>query len=630
MRKNGTALMGGYETTTLWRTAFAPKTPAAKPHRDAINLLRASLLTLESKIEPLLATIPESCRGLTIHDITHVHQLWEVASIICGPKYPINPLEGFVLGAAFLIHDSGLTAAAYPGGLPAIKGTKYYLDRVGSLLRAEHGKTPSRIAITSPPEPIAEIALFDTLRAIHAKQAETILENINPHPLTGLPYPLFPDSDLFLDCGEIIGLVAASHHWPIKKLQTIFAEPRTAPARFPAWHIDALKLACILRTADACAIDERRARIMPFILSSPEGVSRDHWVFQALLNPGAMNGQSLSFQSKRPFSRQQMPAWWLAFDAIKIADRELRDCNQLLRIKSITGIDRTFAARDVDGANNPERLKDIIRVGGWTPVDTSVRIENPISLIESLGGRHLYGDDHAAPLRELIQNAADAIRARRTRLNGYDESNSSPGTIEVSIKADERDNHIHSLTVSVADDGIGMEPDVLTGTLLDFGRSLWGTEEAAGRHPGLSSDPKFKPTGRFGIGFYAIFMIADDVRVISRPWNAGVKDAKTLHFRSGVKSRAELRDFDEEEDGKLDTRHSTVIRARIAKLNWPGRFASLSAFSNEYETLDSAHFWSMFERTLRQLVFALDVKCCLSINGRQSVPLNRPSVRRTV
>jgi hypothetical protein len=258
-----------YQQTTLWTTSFSDAGLRTEVQRDACNDLLSALRTLESRVTPLLDKIDESCHELTIHDITHVHQLWSVASEVCDPDYPLNPLEGFVLGAAFLIHDAGLTAAAYPGGLPALENTNYYRDRVAALLRTVGNEPPTEEALENPSAEIRQRALFDTLRAIHAKRAETLLEYEQPHPLTGQPYRLLSDPDLFLDCGAVIGRVAASHHWNIDDVDERFQDPLTAPARFPGWSIDGVKLASILRASDACAIDERRARIMPFLLSSP-------------------------------------------------------------------------------------------------------------------------------------------------------------------------------------------------------------------------------------------------------------------------------------------------------------------------------------------------------------------------
>jgi hypothetical protein len=180
-----------YQLTSLWENAFGDAGLKNDVQKTARNDLLVALRKLDRRVASLLAKIDQSCHQLTIHDISHAHQLWSVASEICGPDYPLNPLEGFVLGASFLIHDAGLTAAAYPGGLPALRKTDYYKDRVAALLRAGGNDAPDEPSLHSTSEEIARRALFDTLRAIHATRAETLLEETKPHPLTGLPYPLF-------------------------------------------------------------------------------------------------------------------------------------------------------------------------------------------------------------------------------------------------------------------------------------------------------------------------------------------------------------------------------------------------------------------------------------------------------
>jgi hypothetical protein len=616
-------MIADYQLTALWATAFC-KVGLQDNQKTARDDLLSALRKLEARVAPLLAKIDASCHELTIHDISHVHQLWSVASEICGPDYPLNPLEGFVLGAAFLIHDAGLTAAAYPQGLTGLRQTNYYRDRVAALMRSVGNGAPDEKMLESPSDEIAQRALFDTLRAIHAKRAETLLDEVKPHPLTGQPYPLFSDLDLFLDCGETIGLVAASHHWNIDDVDERFQDPLTAPANFPGWPIDAVKLACILRAADACAVDERRARIMPFILLNPSGVSRDHWIFQAYLKPAERRDEALVFQSKFPFSREHMSAWWVAYDAIRIADRELRNCDQLLRDRAISGRHPTlkpFLARRIEGAGEPGHLKNAVQVSGWTPVDTAVRIDNPISLVEKLGGWHLYGADFSAPFRELLQNAADAVRARRRRQNGYEGTSEYPGRIDITFDSDSKDEELSNFKMIVADDGVGMSSNVMTGALLDFGRSFWDTSEAAENYPGLLSDPLFQPTGKFGIGFYSIFMIADDVKVISRPWQAGPKDAKVLHFQNGARGRAEFRDFHQDEDGYYAPKYSTIIIAKVKYPRWLGHFASLSHGSPSINQL-----WKNLVRASKELVFALNVECWLSNGGLDSEKLNEPGV----
>ncbi len=170
----------------------------------------------------------------------------------------------------------------------------------------------------------------------------------------------------------------------------------------------------------------------------------------------------------------------MAFDAIAVADRELRACDRLLKRraeKNDHNQNLPLKAKRVEGAEDAETLANYVCVNGWRPVDTSARIDDPLAIIESLGGKNLYGDDVSAPLRELLQNAADAVRARR-ELGGYDpNAGSFPGKIEIIVESLSTDTGRWRLTV--VDDGVGMPEDVLTGEFLDFGKSLWNSDQLA-------------------------------------------------------------------------------------------------------------------------------------------------------
>jgi nitrogen fixation/metabolism regulation signal transduction histidine kinase len=93
-----------------------------------------------------------------------------------------------------------------------------------------------------------------------------------------------------------------------------------------------------------------------------------------------------------------------------------------------------------------------------------------------LGGEELYGDDPTVPLRELIQNGADAIRARRLA----DDKDSDWGAICVKQETvDGKD------VITVVDNGVGMSREVLCGPFIDFGTSYWGSALMVKEHPGL-------------------------------------------------------------------------------------------------------------------------------------------------
>ena len=563
-----------YRNTTLWKAAFCG-TGLTKAERSAREKLKVALNDLETHVSDILTKIPPDCRGLTVHDIRHIHQLWDVASTICGRKYPVNPLEGFVLGAAFLIHDAGLTAAAYPGGIEGIRQTQFYQDMLATELKRDDPNQGFMEQAAVPKETHDKI-LFAFLRSVHAERALNLLNQAYIHPITRHGWTLI-SSELLLDVGMIVGKIAASHHWDIGRVSREFGDPLSPPAAFRGWPIDALKLACILRCADACAIDERRAPVMAFILENPRGVSRDHWAFQSYLKPGhlPLSQEGLIFQSKRPMKREDMDAWWLAYEGIMLADRELRDSDRLFKYRAGQGDRRKeipLAAKRVEGSGDASLLSRYVTVEGWAPVDTAVRISDPMVLVEQFGGKQLYGNDHSAPIRELIQNAADAVRARRRRPNGYGRNEGdNAGRIQISIEKLD-----HSWLMRISDDGIGMPGEVLTGAFIEFGKSLWRSDKLSSLYPGLASDPDFNPTGQFGIGFYATFMIGEDVKIMSKPYNGGDENRKVLHFRKGVRSRAEFRDYDADLDGNWPFALSTVIEIKFDSDEWISQFARIS------------------------------------------------------
>src|SRR3546814_289514 len=119
-------------------------------------------------------------------------------------------------------------------------------------------------------------------------------------------------------------------------------------------------------------------------------------------------------------------------------------------------------------------------------------------------------------LRELIQNAADAVQARRR----FDERDSDYGLISVGLE-----DRVDGTWLLVEDNGIGMSELVLTGPLLDFGTSFWRSPLAMDEFPGLMA-AGMTAIGRFGIGFFSVFMLGSEVRVYSRRFDLGVGDGR--------------------------------------------------------------------------------------------------------
>lgn len=124
-------------------------------------------------------------------------------------------------------------------------------------------------------------------------------------------------------------------------------------------------------------------------------------------------------------------------------------------------------------------------------------------------------------LRELISNASDALDKVRFRVNRGELPRLPDTNLEIRITLDK-----DSKTLTISDTGLGMWAEDLAenlGTIAksgseDFLASI-ASEAANGKD---STEDKViadasNIIGRFGVGFYSVFMVADKVEVISRP-----------------------------------------------------------------------------------------------------------------
>lgn len=149
-------------------------------------------------------------------------------------------------------------------------------------------------------------------------------------------------------------------------------------------------------------------------------------------------------------------------------------------------------------------------------------------------------------LRELISNASDALDKTRFEVNKGTEVADPQLDLEIRIELD-KDNKL----LKVADTGIGMSKEELISNLGTIAKS--GSEEFMKK----VSEEKEKPDniiGRFGVGFYSVFMVADQVTIKSRSANSG---------EPGVKWVSDGLGGYEVEDSGEDLKRGTLIEITL-------------------------------------------------------------------
>lgn len=129
----------------------------------------------------------------------------------------------------------------------------------------------------------------------------------------------------------------------------------------------------------------------------------------------------------------------------------------------------------------------------------------------------LYTDKEVF-LRELISNASDALEKLRHLQNTGADIVNSDRALEIKITLDEVES-----TITIEDTGVGMTEEELVSNLGTIARSgsknFMAELEQAGSSDGLEIAKGI--IGKFGVGFYSVFMVAHKVEVTTQPARGG-------------------------------------------------------------------------------------------------------------
>ncbi|RZM10883.1 MAG: hypothetical protein EOO88_47630, partial [Pedobacter sp.] len=124
----------------------------------------------------------------------------------------------------------------------------------------------------------------------------------------------------------------------------------------------------------------------------------------------------------------------------------------------------------------------------------------------------LYGSPVLC-IRELVQNAMDALRHRAAI---FERDNAQKWTGGKVTMVHELDEHGHEV-VRCTDNGIGMTQEIIENFLTNVGRSYYRSPEWEQERNSLKAKGvDFDPCAQFGIGFMSCFMLGDQIKIETR------------------------------------------------------------------------------------------------------------------
>ncbi|WP_410222043.1 molecular chaperone HtpG [Pedobacter sp.] len=141
----------------------------------------------------------------------------------------------------------------------------------------------------------------------------------------------------------------------------------------------------------------------------------------------------------------------------------------------------------------------------------SIHTENIFPIIK----KFLYSDNEIF-LRELVSNAVDAVQKIK-RLASLGQFNGEVGEPLVEVKLDEK-----AKTITISDNGLGMTAEEIKKYINQVAFS--GASEFVEKFKDAKDANEI--IGKFGLGFYSAFMVADLVEIQTLSYQEGAKPAK--------------------------------------------------------------------------------------------------------
>jgi molecular chaperone HtpG len=141
----------------------------------------------------------------------------------------------------------------------------------------------------------------------------------------------------------------------------------------------------------------------------------------------------------------------------------------------------------------------------------SIHTENIFPIIK----KFLYSDNEIF-LRELVSNAVDATQKIK-RLSSLSQYNKELGELKVKVSFDEE-----AKTITVSDNGLGMTADEIKKYINQIAFS--GATEFMEKFKEAKDANEI--IGRFGLGFYSAFMVADKVEIQTLSYQDGAEPAR--------------------------------------------------------------------------------------------------------
>lgn len=462
-----------------------------------------NLLHIKRQVATLLGLIGRD--GIfdqyTVHDISHIdHMLTSLDWIIPeATKSIMSPTDWLMTVLAIYFHDMGMlvTAEEYDkraySDFPRYRDETLFAGNSGADYRAKVG--------TLPPDRAERFLYQEFVRHKHAERIRAWVIGHAREDL-GIADNMVEEIDALLNLlgpqfRRDLGLICESHH--LNDLNDLKKYKPSQPyGNSDAETANLQYCAVLLRTADLLHVTSNRTPSVAFRVINPtDPISQQEWAKQMAVTrvrPKLGTDDEGVPSETAPKDTVEVHAYFRNEDGffgltsfLSYASDELKKSHEWIsNTKKHQNARHEFPWRKIDDSN--------IETEGFIR-DTFEFAINQTRILDLLTGHTLYNDTRVV-LRELVQNAIDAIRIQHFP--------DPPTSGKIQLEWDTKDR-----TLKVTDNGTGMTQRVISDFLLNVGTSRYQDPEFKKEYP------TFESISRFGIGVLSTFMVADSVDVIT-------------------------------------------------------------------------------------------------------------------
>lgn len=458
----------------------------------------AGILNMIGRVEGIFSTY-------TLHDISHVDDMLNMLDWLVPPstQKEMTPVDWLQIVLSIYLHDLGMvvTSAEYDNRMDNPK----FCEFLESLDKDAEGK--DYLARTENMNPDEKKRFFyqEFVRMQHASRIREWITGRHSIQWGDTVKLIAEEIAKILETlpsrfREHLAIVCESHHKDnLDKVEFFPLCQRYGSNSKELANVQ--YSAILLRTTDLLHVTKDRTPSVMYKtirLSDPKGV--DEWrkqmgTFSVNMKPREFDPKDIEshvivagadFTEERPF--------FALTEYLAYADEQVKQSKRWADIsqKKPDGKHYFFPWHTVEGnilveGNEPFRMKFELDRG---------------RLLDLLVGHTIYNDPTVA-VRELLQNAIDAVRFQHHLMEIEAGRSKQPfGRVLIKWNPEERE-------LIVEDNGTGMDLDIIKFHLMRVGSSFYDTPKFNTEHA------DFTPISRFGIGILTCFMISDDIEIIT-------------------------------------------------------------------------------------------------------------------